>query len=237
MTSTATAPARTSTTVPALEIHDLVLEYPDGADRTLRALDAVSMRLRRGEFTALVGPSGSGKSSLLAVAGGLITPTSGDVLIDGEETARTSRRRRTALRGEKIGMIFQQPNLLASLTSLEQLELTRVLRGGPARTAREQARELLERVGMGHAAHKRPHQLSGGMRQRVNIARALMGSPSLLLVDEPTSALDQQRSEEVVELLAGITHERDVATLMVTHDVEFTAVTDRTLTMRDGRLA
>ena len=232
-----TATASRTTQRPVLQIRDLVLEYPDGAGRTLRALDNVSMELHPGEFTALVGPSGSGKSSLLAVAGGLITPTSGDVLIDGVETARASRSKRTKLRGEKIGMIFQQPNLLPSLTSLEQLELTTVISGGKPRHAREQALRLLERVGMPDAAHKRPHQLSGGMRQRVNIARALMGSPSLLLVDEPTSALDQERSEEVVDLLAQITHEFDVATLMVTHDTEFTEVTDRTLTMRDGHLS
>ncbi|MDX2340078.1 ABC transporter ATP-binding protein [Micrococcus sp. M4NT] len=227
-------------TTPALSVRDAVLEYPDGERGVLRALDGVSMDLLRGTFTALVGPSGSGKSSLLAVAAGLIEPTSGSVRVAGREVTALSRGERTALRGREIGVVFQQPNLLASLTAREQLELTVHLDRSATRAdktaARDRALELLERVDLAAHADKRPHQLSGGQRQRVNIVRALMASPALLLVDEPTSALDRERSAAVIGLLGELTRDEGAATLMVTHDHEFLGATDRTLTMVDGRL-
>ena len=227
--------------VPALSVRDLTLEYPDGERGVLRALDEVDLDLSPGTFTALVGPSGSGKSSLLAVAAGLVTPTSGRVHVAGRELTGLSRKERTALRGREIGVIFQQPNLIPSLTAAEQLELTvhldRAATRADRRAAKARARELLERVDLADQAGKRPHQLSGGQRQRVNIVRALMASPALLLVDEPTSALDRERSAAVVDLLGALTRDEGVATLMVTHDHQFLDATDRTLTMVDGRLA
>ena len=226
---------------PALSVRDLVLEYPDGERGVLRALDEVSLDLFPGTFTAMVGPSGSGKSSLLAVAAGLVTPTSGRVSVAGREMAGLSRKERTALRGKEIGMIFQQPNLIPSLTAAEQLELSVHLDRDATRADRKAAKAramgLLERVDLADQARKRPHQLSGGQRQRVNIVRALMASPTLLLVDEPTSALDRERSAAVVDLLGTLTREEQAATLMVTHDHEFLSTTDRTLTMVDGRLS
>ncbi len=234
-------PAAAADATPALSVRDLVLEYPDGERGVLRALDEVSLDLLPGTFTAMVGPSGSGKSSLLAVAAGLVTPTSGSVSVAGREMAGLSRKERTALRGQEIGMIFQQPNLIPSLTAAEQLELTVHLDRDATRADRKAARaralKLLERVDLADQARKRPHQLSGGQRQRVNIVRALMTSPTLLLVDEPTSALDRERSAAVVDLLGTLTREEQVATLMVTHDHEFLSATDRTLTMVDGRLS
>ncbi|MDO4239394.1 ABC transporter ATP-binding protein [Micrococcus sp.] len=229
---------------PALSARDLVLEYPDGEGRTLRALDGVSLDLTPGTFTALIGPSGSGKSSLLAVAAGLVTPTSGTVTVAGVELTALPRAQRTRLRAERIGVVFQQPNLLPSLTAREQLELTAHLDPRASRAdrkaARDRALELLGRVGLADQADRRPHQLSGGQRQRVNIARALMGSggasPALLLVDEPTSALDRERSAAVVELLGELTRQEGAATLMVTHDVGFLDAVDAVLTMVDGRL-
>lgn len=134
-------------------------------------------------------------------------------------------------------MIFQQPNLLASLTAEEQLVMVEVFRGISRKTAASRAREALEMVGLTEAARRRPHQLSGGQRQRVNIARALMGSPAVLLVDEPTSALDHERSESVVRLLRRLTDELQLATLMVTHDTDFLPLTDTVVTMRDGVLS
>ncbi|MEW1964382.1 ABC transporter ATP-binding protein [Micrococcus sp. NPDC078436] len=235
----AAAAARPGAT-PALSVRDAVLEYPDGDNGVLRALDGVSLDLLPGSYTAMVGPSGSGKSSLLAVAAGLITPTSGTVTVAGREITGLTRAERTALRGKEIGMIFQQPNLIASLTAREQLELTVHLDEDATRAdkkaARSRAMELLERVDLAGQADQRPHQLSGGQRQRVNIVRALMASPALLLVDEPTSALDRERSAAVVALLGELTRDEGVATLMVTHDHEFLSATDRTLTMVDGRL-
>src|SRR5699024_3292067 len=136
-----------------------------------------------------------GKSSLLAVAAALITPTGGTVRLEGEVVTQMNHKQRAALRRNQVGMVFQQPNLLASLTAVEQLILAEDLRGASRKEARRRAHDSLELVGLGDAAARRPHQLSGGQRQRVNIARALMGSPAVLLVDEPTAALDHQRSE------------------------------------------
>ena len=190
----------------ALNLVNVTLEYPDG-DGTLKALDAVNLKLAPGEFLSLVGPSGSGKSSLLAVAATLVRPTAGLVVIDGSDAGGLSDAGRTALRRDKIGIIFQQPNLLPSLTALEQLVIGDHLRGKPARAAAGRAAALLDLVGLAPAPAKRPHQLSGGQRQRVNIARALMGDPAVLLVDEPTAALDHERSEAIVRLLRRVTDE------------------------------
>ncbi|WP_113716356.1 ABC transporter ATP-binding protein [Arthrobacter dokdonensis] len=223
-------------TTPALSLTNVTLEYPDG-DGTVTALDHISLNVDPGEFVSLVGPSGSGKSSLLAVAATLVKPTSGLVTIDGEDATGLGDKALTTLRRDKVGIIFQQPNLLASLTAAEQLIIGDHLRGKPLRAAAARAAELLEMVGLADSARKRPHQLSGGQRQRVNIARALMGSPSVLLVDEPTAALDHERSESIVRLLRQVTDEFRVGTVMVTHDTEFVPLTDAVATMRDGVLA
>lgn len=220
----------------ALNLVNVSLEYPDGSS-TLKALDAVNLSVHRSEFLSLVGPSGSGKSSLLAVAATLVKPTAGLVIIDEEDVTAFSDAERTALRRDKVGIIFQQPNLLPALTAVEQLLIREHLRGRRVRGEREKAAELLEVVGLSNAAHKRPHQLSGGQRQRVNIARALMGSPTVLLVDEPTAALDHERSESIVRLLRRVTNEFRTATVMVTHDTEFLPLTDAVATMRDGRIS
>ena len=220
----------------ALNLVNVTLEYPDG-DGTLKALDDVNLTLARGEFLSLVGPSGSGKSSLLAVAATLVRPTAGLVVIGGIDAGGLSGAERTSLRRDEIGIIFQQPNLLPSLTALEQLVIREHLRGKPARTATLRAAALLDLVGLSPAAGKRPHQLSGGQRQRVNIARALMGDPAVLLVDEPTAALDHERSEAIVRLLRQVTDEFGVATVMVTHDTGFVPLTDTVASMRDGRLS
>lgn len=220
----------------ALNLVNVTLEYPDG-DGTLKALDGVNLKVRPGEFVSLTGPSGSGKSSLLAVAATLVRPSAGLVMIDGQDAGGLSDAGRTALRRDRIGIIFQQPNLLPSLTAVEQLVITQRLRGGGARAAAERAAGLLDLVGLGQAMAKRPHQLSGGQRQRVNIARALMGNPAVLLVDEPTAALDHHRSEAIVRLLRRVTDEFSVATIMVTHDTDFVPLTDAVAGMRDGRLS
>ncbi|MEQ4564781.1 ABC transporter ATP-binding protein [Paenarthrobacter sp. CAP02] len=220
----------------ALNLVNVSLEYPDGGS-TLKALDSVNLAVSKGEFLSLVGPSGSGKSSLLAVAATLIRPTSGVVVINGQDVAALPEAERTALRRDSVGIIFQQPNLLPALTAVEQLVIREHLRGNPLKEARRKAVELLDVVGLSGAEHKRPHQLSGGQRQRVNIARALMGSPSVLLVDEPTAALDHERSESVVRLLRRVTDEFNTATVMVTHDTEFLPLTDAVATMRDGRIS
>lgn len=218
-----------------LQLIDVTLEYPDG-DGTIKALDTVNLSVGAGKMLSLIGPSGSGKSSLLAAAATLIRPTSGLVIIDGTTASDLNDAQLTALRREKIGIIFQQPNLLASLTAVEQLIISDHLRGNSLKQAKTHALELLDIVGLADSAKKRPHQLSGGQRQRVNIARALMGEPKVLLVDEPTAALDNARSESIVRLLVQVTREFSVATVMVTHDTEFISFTDSVAAMRDGVL-
>ncbi|MFF2306635.1 ABC transporter ATP-binding protein [Streptomyces sp. NPDC058128] len=220
----------------SLVLDAVTLTYPDG-DGRLTALDAVSLTVPAGSLTAVVGPSGSGKSSLLAVAATLVTPDSGRVVVDGTETGGLDAAGRAALRRERIGIVFQQPNLLPSLTAAEQLQVMAHVSGRPAKTARGRALALLDAVGLADLAGRRPHQLSGGQRQRVNIARALMNEPAVLLVDEPTSALDHERGAAVMELLAGLTVGRGTATVLVTHDRGHAGRADRVVEVRDGHLS
>jgi putative ABC transport system ATP-binding protein len=219
----------------SLHLSDVTLTSPDGGGR-LTALDDVSLDVPAGTITALVGPSGSGKSSLLAVAATLVSPDTGRVVIAGTDTTGLSRNRLTELRRTRIGMVFQQPNLLPSLTAAEQLQVMAHLDGRSPRAARGQAVELLEAVGLTGQADRRPHQLSGGQRQRINIARALMNEPAVLLVDEPTSALDQERGAAILDLLATLPHRQGTATVLVTHDRLHLAGVDQVVEIEDGRL-
>ncbi|WP_370964198.1 ABC transporter ATP-binding protein [Amycolatopsis sp. cg9] len=219
----------------SLTLTDVTLTYPDG-DTRLTALDRVSLDVPRGSLTAVVGPSGSGKSSLLAVAATLITPDSGTVTVDGTAATGLTRRERTDLRRHRIGIVFQQPNLLPALTAAEQLQVMARIGGRSPAKARTRALDLLDAVGLAAQAGRRPHQLSGGQRQRVNIARALMNEPTVLLVDEPTSALDHDRGAAVIDLLTRLTHQRATATVLVTHDRAHLTAADRIAEVHDGRL-
>ncbi|MEU7434118.1 ABC transporter ATP-binding protein [Streptomyces sioyaensis] len=218
----------------SLELTDVTLTYPDG-DARLTALDEVSLTVSPGCLTAVIGPSGSGKSSLLAVAATLIRPDRGRVVLAGTDTTGLGRAELTALRRTTIGTVFQQPNLLPSLTAAEQLQVMAHLDGRSPRKARARALELLAAVGMDRLAGRRPHQLSGGQRQRINIARALMNEPAVLLVDEPTSALDHERGAAVLDLLLTLTRQRATATVLVTHDPAHLGLADQVAEVRDGR--
>lgn len=219
-----------------LRLDGVCLRFGDG-DEEVVALDDVTLTVPAGELVAVVGASGSGKSSLLAVAGAMRRPDSGSITVGGVDLAGVPPRRRTTLRHDLIGFVFQSSNLLPSLTALEQLELVGRIGGVPRGATRQKARALLGEVGLSAKAGRRPGQLSGGERQRVGIARALMAEPAVLLVDEPTSALDHQRAEEIVTLLAEQTRRHRIATVMVTHDRSVTRLADRVIEMRDGRLA
>ncbi|SCG34796.1 ABC transporter ATP-binding protein [Micromonospora coxensis] len=220
----------------SLDLSDVTLTYPDG-DTRLTALDGVDLRVPAGTVTAVIGPSGSGKSSLLAVAATLIRPDRGRVVVAGVDTGRLDRAGAAALRRTRIGIVFQQSNLIASLTAAEQLQVMAHLAGRPVRPARARAERLLAGVGLAAQVDRRPHQLSGGQRQRVTIARALMNDPAVLLVDEPTSALDHDRGAAVLDLLVALTRERGTATVLVTHDRGHLDRVDRVVEMVDGRLA
>ncbi|WP_100810976.1 MULTISPECIES: ABC transporter ATP-binding protein [unclassified Microbacterium] len=232
-----------------ISMQNVTLTFPDGTSR-VRAVDDVSLVVQPGTITGITGPSGSGKSSLLAIASTLIRPDSGRVMIGDVEASALSHDEATELRRTSIGIVFQQSNLLPSLTAEEQLLVMGELggrraehgrsaeRGRHARTERrERAASLLDAVGMSEHRGKRPHQLSGGQRQRVNIARALMNDPSVLIVDEPTSALDSERGAQIMALIADLTAERSTATLLVTHDLSLTPTMHDVVHLRDGALA
>ncbi|AHH21616.1 putative ABC transporter, ATP-binding protein [Nocardia nova SH22a] len=228
-----------------LTVTDLTLTYPDG-DGRITALDRVGLTVRGGEIAAITGPSGSGKSSLLATVSTLVRPDSGRILLDNDsgsvDLAAASRREATALRRERIGIVFQQPNLIPALTALEQLEVMRHLGGHTPsprlrHRTRSRARDLLAAVGLRDHENKRPAQLSGGQRQRVNIARALMHSPDLLVVDEPTSALDTERGAAIIDLILDVTQAHTTATLLVTHDRSHLHRMNAVYRMIDGHLS
>ncbi|SKA96516.1 putative ABC transport system ATP-binding protein [Agreia bicolorata] len=225
-----------------IRLNDITLTFADG-DTRITAIDHVSLTAHPGTVTGITGPSGSGKSSLLAVSATLIRPDSGEVLIDGVDAGRLSAAEATELRREKIGIVFQQSNLIPSLTAQEQLMVMNELGGRGTRAGRRsravasgRAAMLLDAVGLADQRHKRPHQLSGGQRQRVNIARALMSEPSALLVDEPTSALDQERGASIIELILRLTDELDTCTLLVTHDLVHLPRMHGVLRLVDGAL-
>ncbi len=219
-----------------LEVRDLVKTFTlDGAP--INAVDHVSFSVHAGEFVAVVGPSGSGKTTLLSILAALLTPTSGDVFIDGEELSRMNERERVRLRRSRIGFTFQSNNLIPYLTAQENVEFMLRLNGLRARNGRARPDELLSRLGLGHRLHNLPAQLSGGEQQRVAIARALIHEPALVLADEPTAALDTQRAFQVVETFAELIHEQNRTGIMVTHDLRLCKYVDRVIQMRDGQIA
>ncbi len=220
-----------------IDLDHITLTFPDGT-RRITAVDDVSVHVPAGTVTAVTGPSGSGKSSLLAVAATLTRPDTGRVSVAGVDVTDLDDRDRAELRRTSIGIVFQQSHLLASLTAREQLEIMNQMgrRRAPRDRVRARADELLDAVGVADHRHKRPAQLSGGQRQRVNLARALMGQPRVLIVDEPTSALDSQRASEVIDLVVEVTRTHDLATLLVTHDLSHLDRTDQVVTIVDGAI-
>ena len=219
----------------ALEVRDLVKTFAlDGT--TINAVDGVSFQVKSGEFVALVGPSGSGKTTLLSILAALLTPTSGQVLIDGQDLAQMNERQRVKLRREKIGFTFQSNNLIPYLTARENVEFMLRLNNKKDRAGRVRSDELLARLGLYDRLHNLPAQMSGGQQQRVAIARALIHNPAVVLADEPTASLDTERAYQVVETFAHLIHENDRAGIMVTHDLRMCQFVDRVLQMQDGKL-
>jgi lipoprotein-releasing system ATP-binding protein len=210
--------------------------YGEGAAAT-RAVSSVSFALRQGEFASLIGQSGSGKSTLLNLLGLLDTPTSGRVLIDGDDTSGLGRKGRARLRGDAIGFVFQFHHLLPEFSVLENLTMpVRVNGGTVGDEERDRAHDLLELLGLPGLADKNANQLSGGQKQRVAIGRALMNRPSIILADEPTGNLDSTNTHAVYELFRDINREQGTGFLIVTHDRAVAEMTDRILEIRDGEL-
>lgn len=202
----------------------------------LTALRGVDMTIGRGELVTVVGPSGSGKSTLLNLVGLLDRPTEGTYLLNGIDTGGLGERERTALRGRRIGFVFQAFHLLASRSALDNVMLSMMYTGLPKRRRRQAALDMLDRVGLAGRAFAAAAQLSGGERQRVAIARALAGGPSLLLCDEPTGNLDSASAAQVMDLVSGL-HRDGYTVLVVTHNHAVAAQGTRTIAMRDGAVA
>ncbi len=218
-----------------IEIRDLRKTYAIG-DEPVHALDGVSLSIDNGEFVAIMGASGSGKSTMLNILGCLDTPTAGSYLLDGLEVARRSRAELARIRNRKLGFVFQNFNLLPRTSAVEQVELPDLYLGRLTRAARRRrAVELLNRVGLGERTLHTPAQLSGGQQQRVAIARALMNQPPVLFADEPTGNLDTKSSVEIMNLFTDLSKE-GITIVMVTHEDDIAAYAKRHLLMRDGKL-
>ena len=209
--------------------------YGEG-DNKVKALDDISLNVREGEFVAIVGPSGSGKSTFLSIAGALLSPSKGRLLLNGKDITTLSPKELTRVRLEKIGFVFQSSNLVPYLSVRDQLLLLSELIGKRDKKTVKKADELLSHLGLGHRADHLPEALSGGERQRVAIARSLMNDPEIILADEPTASLDSKRGRNVVEMLAHEVKSRNKAAIMVTHDERMLDLCDRVVNITDGKV-
>ena len=230
MTINTVAPPRA-----VIRVRNLSRELRLGKVR-VHALRDVNLEIFAGEMVSIVGPSGSGKSTLLGLIGGLDSPSSGSVEIDGVDISNMNEDQLTTIRNEKIGFIFQFFNLIPTLTARENVALPVQFANKPKYRPERRARELLEQLGLGDRMHHRPAELSGGEQQRVAIARALANDPPLLLADEPTGNLDTASGQVVLESLRDVQREAGTTVVLVTHDPELAEITDRQLTLVDGQL-
>lgn len=217
-----------------IEFRDVCKTYYMG-DAVVRAADHISMRIDRGEFVAIVGQSGSGKSTCMNIIGCLDVPTSGTYLLGGQDVGTMDKNELAEIRNKMLGFIFQQYNLLPKLTLLENVEVPLMYAGVPKAERHERAKLALELVGLSDKLKNRPNQLSGGQQQRASIARALVGEPAVILADEPTGALDSHTSREVLSLLQKI-HEAGNTVVLITHDNSIAVQAQRIIRLEDGRV-
>ena len=212
-----------------------VCKYYSMGDSTVTAADHISFEIGAGEFTAIVGSSGSGKSTCMNIIGCLDVPSEGTYLLDGQDVGRMNKNRLAEIRNELLGFIFQQYNLLLKLNLLENVEVPLMYAGVPRGERRDRARAALEQVGLGDKWRHRPMELSGGQQQRVSIARALVGKPSVILADEPTGALDSRTGREVLSMLQDL-HGQGHTVVLITHDNSIAVQAQRIIRLEDGRV-
>jgi len=218
-----------------IDIDSLTKIYQTGKN-DFKALDTVTLKIRKGDFVAIMGPSGSGKSTLMNIIGCLDRPTSGTVIIDGENISIVSDNELAEIRGRKIGFIFQKFNLIPTMTALKNIALPMVFVGGTKADRDRRAAELLGKVGLTNWATHRPSELSGGQQQRIAIARALSNNPSIILADEPTGNLDTKTGEQIMELLVALNNEGKTI-LLVTHAIALKRFANRVINMLDGEVS
>ena len=219
----------------ALIEFDGVCKYYPMGDTIVKAADHISMSIQKGEFVAIVGQSGSGKSTCMNIIGCLDVPTAGTYRLNGKDVGKMSRNELAAIRNEMLGFIFQQYNLLPRLNLMENVEVPLVYAGVPRAERHARAREVLDQVGLGDKLKNKPNQLSGGQQQRVSIARALAGNPPIILADEPTGALDSHTGREVLAMLQQM-HEEGHTVVLITHDNSIAVQADRIIRLEDGRV-
>ncbi len=219
-----------------MTVRNLEKRYFIGTPNEIKVLDDINLKIEDGEFVALVGASGSGKSTFMNIIGALDTPTSGEYLLDSELVHKMTQNELSDVRSKKIGFVFQSFNLIGRSNSLKNVELPMLYAGIPAHERKARAKELLELVGMGERMHHLPNQLSGGQKQRVAIARALVNNPSIILADEPTGALDSVTGNMVMDIFLKVNREQKKTILLVTHSMELAQMTQRIITIKDGRI-
>ena len=217
-----------------IEFEDVCKYYRMG-DTTVKAADHISMKIEKGEFVAIVGQSGSGKSTCMNIIGCLDVPTAGSYRLNGREVGNMSGNEQAEVRNEMLGFIFQQYNLLPKLNLLENVEVPLIYAGVPRSERRRRAREALEQVGLGDKLKNKPSQLSGGQQQRVSIARALAGNPAVILADEPTGALDSHTGREVLGMLQQL-HRQGNTVVLITHDNSIAVQAQRIIRLEDGHV-
>lgn len=221
---------------PIIEMRDIVKSFYIGQPNELEILHGISININKGEFVSIVGQSGSGKSTLMNIIGALDRPTSGTYKLAGIDVASASDKSLSRIRNQLVGFVFQTFNLIPRSTAISNVELPMLYAGVGAKERHEQAQRLLEMVEMGERANHQPNELSGGQKQRVAIARAMANNPAIILADEPTGALDSKTGRLVMDLFHRLHKEQGKTIVLITHNNELAAETERILTMRDGRI-